>query len=499
MADKGGLKARPYRLFTDEEVSKIADGVFWTLENVGIEVNSDGARNVLDDAGADVEAEGRVIKFPRSMVEDAIDRAPSQVILHGRDPDHDLFLEDARVYFGTGGTVLYILDLETGEKRPTTVDDIANVGRLVDSLDNVHFYLVPLYPNELPQADVDVNRFYAAFKNTAKHVMGGVYTMDGLQQVIDMAAMIAGSEDELRDEPFVSFITLAIPPLRLDRLYTELMMEVARRGLPVAIPSEVLAGASGPMTLAGSIVVQLAESLAGITLAQLVNPGTPTILGSTASVMDMKSSAYLSGAIEMGLMQAGVAQMAQYYQLPLYSTAGMSDAKLPDAQAGYEKAMSSLMVGLAGANFIHDAAGPLEFCMSAAYEQYVIDDEIIGMAMRAVRGIEVTDETLALETIREIGPGGHFLTASNTLGHMRTEVFDPQVADRQLRDRWEASGSKDARERAREIARDRLLGHDPQALDPDLDRRIRERFANIALGDQDERAKLGQTRPGEMG
>ena len=499
MADKGGWRARPYRLFADEEVTKIAEGVFWTLENVGIEVNSESARDVLQEAGADVEAAGKVIRLPRGMVEDAIDRAPSRVILHGRDPDHDLCLEDARVHFGTGGTVLYILDLETGERRPTTVDDIANVGRLVDSLDNVHFYLVPLYPNELPQEDVDVNRFYAAFKNTTKHVMGGVYTTDGLREVIEMAAMIAGGEDKLRQEPFVSFITLAIPPLRLDRLYTELMMEVARRGLPVAIPSEVLAGASGPMTLAGSIVVQLAESLAGITVAQLVNPGTPTILGSVASIMDMKSSAYLSGAIEMALMQAGVAQMAQHYQLPLYSTAGMTDAKLPDAQAGYEKAMSSLMVGLAGANFIHDAAGPLEFCMSAAYEQYVIDDEIIGMAMRAVRGIEVNDETLALETIREIGPGGHFLTTSNTLDHMRSEVFDPQVANRQLRDRWEAGGSPDTRERAREIARGRLLGHDPQALHPDLDRRIRERFANIALEEQDERAKLGQTRPRAMG
>ena len=495
MADKGGWQARPYRLFTEDEVAKIAEGVFWTLANVGIEVNSEPARDVLRDAGANVEADNKVVKLPQTMVEDAIDRAPSQVILHGRISEHDLYLEAARVYFGTGGTVLYILDLETGEKRPTTVDDIANVGRLVDSLDNVHFYLVPLYPNELPQEDVDVNRFYAAFKNTTKHVMGGVYTTDGLKQVIEMATMIAGTEDKLRQEPFVSFITLAIPPLRLDRLYTELMMEVARRGLPVAIPSEVLAGASGPMTLAGSIVVQLAESLAGITLAQLVNPGTPTILGSTASVMDMKSSAYLSGAIEMGLIQAGVAQMAQYYQLPLYSTAGMSDAKLPDAQAGYEKAMSSLMVGLAGANFIHDAAGPLEFCMSAAYEQYVIDDEIIGMAMRAVRGIEVTDETLALETIREIGPGGHFLTTPNTLQHMRTEVFHPQVADRRLRDRWEQDGSRDTRERAREIARDHLLHHEPNALDPDLDRQIRKRFSNIALGEQDERAKLGRNRP----
>lgn len=494
MVEKGGLRARAYRLFAEDEVAKISEGVLWTLENVGIEVNSEPAWDVFQEAGAFADAESKVVRLPRSMVEDAIDQAPSEVVLCGRQRRHDLYLENTRVYFGTGGTVLYMLDLETGEKRPTTVDDIANVGRMVDALENTHFYLVPLFPNELAQEDVDVNRFYAAFKNTTKHVMGGIYTMDGLRQVVEMAALMAGSEDRLREEPFVSFITLAIPPLRLDRLYTELMMEVARRGLPVAIPSEVLAGASGPMTLAGSLVVQLAESLAGITLAQLVNPGTPAILGSTASVMDMRSSAYLSGAIEMGLVQAGVAQLARHYGLPLYSTAGMSDSKLPDAQAGYEKAMTSLLVGLAGANFIHDAAGPLEFCMSVAYEQYVIDDEIIGMAMRALRGIEVTEESLALEAIQDIGPGGNFLTHPNTLKHMRTELFEPRVADRQLRERWEDAGAKDSRERAREIARDLLLHHDPEALDAELDARIRERFSNIALEEQDEAAKLGRRR-----
>lgn len=494
MPEKGGLKVRPYRIFTEEEVKKINEGVMWILSEVGIEVNSEQAWKIFKEAGAIIESGSKIVKLPRPMVEDAIDKAPSQVILYGRDPKHNLYLEDSRVYFGTGGTVLFILDLETGEKRKTTIDDIANVGRLVDALDNIHFYLLPLYPNELKKDDVDINRFYAGLKSTKKHIMGGIYTMDGLKQVIEMASMIAGGENKLRERPFISFITLVISPLRLDRLYTDFMIEIARRGLPVTIPSEVLAGASGPMTLAGSLVIQLAESLAGITLAQLVNPGTPTILGSVASVMDMKSAAYLSGAIEMGLMQAGVAQMAQYYQLPLYSTAGMSDSKLPDIQAGYEKALTSLLVGLAGANFIHDAAGPLEFCMSVAYEQYVIDNEIIGMVMRVIRGIEVNDETLALDAIKEIGPGRNFLIHPNTLKYMRTEVFEPRVADRQRRERWEEKGAKDARDRAREIARDILLHYDPHALDRKLDERIRSKFPNIALSEQDEAAKLGRKK-----
>ncbi len=490
MSEKGGLEARHYNLFTDRELEKINQGVMQTLRQVGLEVNSAQAREILKDNGAEVD--GKICKLPTSMVEEAIDKAPSKVVLYGRDPKYNLHLEDSRVYFGTGGTVLNILDIETGEKRKTNIDDIANAGRLVDALENIHFYLLHLYPNELEQDDVDINRFYAGLKNTKKHLMGGIYSLSGLKQVIEMASMVAGNEDELRAKPFVSFITCTISPLKLDKEYTDFMMEIATRGLPVAIPSETLAGATGPMTIAGSLVVQLAESLGALTVAQLLNPGTPIILASTASVMDMKTSSYLSGAIEMGLMHAGVAQMSHFYELPLYATAGMSDSKIPDAQAGYEKALTSLLVGLAGANFIHDAAGPLEFCTTVAYEQHVIDNEIIGMVMRAIRGVEVTDESLALDLIEEVGPGNNFFTQKHTIKHMRSELFDPKVSDRNNRERWEEEGAKDTWERAKKIAKEILLNHDPKTLDPELDSKIRKRFDNIALQEQDKKAKLGR-------
>lgn len=490
MSEKGGLKARHYNLFTEQELKKINQGVMRTLEEVGLEVNSEKARKVLEDHGATID--GKICKFPRSMVEDAVDSAPSEVILYGRDDKHNLHLVNSQVYFGTGGTVLNILDIETGEKRKTNLDDIANAGRLVDALDNIHFYLLHIYPNELEQDGVDINRFYAGLKNTKKHLMGGIYSPKGLRQVIEMASMVAGSEEKLRAKPFVSFITCTISPLKLDKEYTDFMIEIAGYGLPVAVPSETLAGATGPMTIAGSLVVQLAESLGALTVAQLINPGTPVILASTASVMDMKTSSYLSGAIEMGLMHAGVAQMSHFYKLPLYATAGMSDSKIPDAQAGYEKALTSLLVGLAGANFIHDAAGPLEFCTTVAYEQHVIDDEIIGMVMRAIKGVEVTDETLALDLIKEVGPGNNFLTRKHTLKHMRSELFEPKVSDRSLRENWQEAGAKDTWARAKEIAKDILLYHEPKALADNLDNKIRKQFGNIVLNEQDDKAKLGR-------
>jgi len=477
----GGLIVKkPYQLFSEQEVQKIDEGVMWVLEHVGIEVNSKTARELLLANGAK-EKEKNVLLFPEKLVREAIRNAPSKVVLYGREERHNLELEDARVYFGTGGTVPYILDLETGVRRPTTLLDIARIGRLVDALDNIDFYLIPAYPNELPKEQVDINRFYAGFSSTTKHIMGGVYTWDGLHEVIELAGMVAGGLDALRKRPIVSFITCTIAPLRLDALYTDFLIEIARHGLPVAIPSEVIAGITGPMTLAGSIVVQLAETLAGLVVAQIVNPGTPVILGTVATVMDPRRAGYLSGAVEMGLMQVGVAQMARYYKLPLYATAGMSDAKLPDVQAGYEKAITATLVGLAGANFIHDAAGPLEFCTTVAYEQYVIDDEILGMVMRAIRGVDVTEDTLALHVIEQVGPGGHFLTHPHTVKHVRTELFIPKIADRDLRENWERKGALDARERARAYAKKILADHRSIGLPRDLEKAIRHRFPHIAL------------------
>ncbi len=486
MPELPGLAAKPFRLFTQEEVDKIDRAVMWTLEEVGIQVNSERARELLMKGGARPKDDS-TLSVPEGLVREAVERAPSRVVLHGRDERHNLELEDARVYFGTGGTVLHTLDLDTGERRPTTLLDIARVGRLVDALENVHFYLLPLYPNELAKDDVDVNRFYAGLTNTEKHIMGGIYSPEGLREAIALAEEVAGGAEALRERPIVSFITCTIAPLRIDATYGDFLVEIAERGLPVAIPSEVVAGVTGPVTISGSIVVQLAETLAGLTVAQMANPGTPVLLGTVSTVMDPRRAGYLSGAVEMGLMQAGVAQMAQHYRLPLYATAGMSDSKLPDAQAGYEKALTALLVGLAGANFIHDAAGPLEFCMTAAYEQYVIDDEILGMVMRAVRGVEVSDEALGLDAIAQVGPGGHFLTNPHTLEHMRSELFTPRVSDRDLRERWEQNGAPNTRTRARGIAKQLLAEHRPPGLPEATDRKLRERFSKIALPEEEAR------------
>jgi trimethylamine--corrinoid protein Co-methyltransferase len=206
-------------------------------------------------------------------------------------------------------------------------------------------------------------------------------------------------------------------------------------------------------------MIQSVDSLAGVLIAQLANPGTPVIYGSVASNTDLRGMKYVTGSIEMGLLNAAGAQMAQFYHLPFYATAGMSDSKVIDAQCGYESALTNLLCALAGANFIHDAAGMMEFALSVSYEKYVIDDEILGMVMRAVEGIAVNEDTLAFDVIKKVGPGGHFVSSAHTRKYMRSEHYNPQLSDRESREQWEAQGRKDTYHRAKEKVSQLLCLH----------------------------------------
>ncbi|MGB2854697.1 MAG: trimethylamine methyltransferase family protein, partial [Dehalococcoidia bacterium] len=281
------------------------------------------------------------------------------------------------------------------------------------------------------------------------HIMGGVYTHEGIQQVLHMAEIIAGSPEKLLQEPFISIILCAISPLMIDKEYGDMIVTVAGAGIPVALPAEPLCGSTSPVTLAGNLVIQTVDSLAEVCLTQLVNPGTPAIFGSVASSNDLRDLKYITGCIEMGLLNTAGAQMAQFYKLPFYATAGMSDAKTVDAQCGYESALSNLLCALGGANFIHDAAGLLDFALSVSLEKYVVDNEILGMVMRAVEGIKVNKDTLAFDLIKEVGPGGHFVYNRHTRKHMRTEHYQPTLSDREHLEKWQAEGKRDTAARAK--------------------------------------------------
>ncbi|MBN1693308.1 MAG: trimethylamine methyltransferase family protein [Dehalococcoidales bacterium] len=436
-----GIEGGSYKPLTPEDISRINDTVLSTIEEIGCQVNSDTALDAFKRVGASIDSKKRRVRLPREKVLELISKAPSEVTLCGRDEKYDIHLGGARVYTGTGGTALYIYEPTTGERRQATLTDLKDISRLVDKLDNIHLLLLPTYPNELPVEQVDVNRFFAGLDNTSKHIMGGVYTIDGMCEVMRMAEMVAGSPEALRQRPIISIITCVISPFIIDEKYGDMIVTAAESGLPVVCPSEPLCGATSPVTLAGNLVVQTVDSLMGVILAQAVNPGTPAIFGSVATSTDLRDYKYIAGSVEMGLLNAAGAQMAQFYKLPYYATGGMTDSKTLDAQSGYESAITNLLCALSGSNFIHDSAGLMEFAMTVCYEKYVIDNEILGMVMRAVEGIKVNDETIAYDLMKEIGPGGNFVTAKHTRRFMRKEHYQPGLSDRNSREKWDEKGS----------------------------------------------------------
>lgn len=474
----GGLQGGRYRPLTDEDVRHIHEASLSVLERTGIEVAPSECRDVFREAGARVVNDRNRVFIPRSMVEDALASARSEVVLCGRDPEHDLVLGGSRVYMGTGGAAVKVLDLETQQVRESTLADVARIGRLVDALDNIHFYLRACVARNIPEDILDINTYYAAISNTTKHVTGNCFTVETARDVIEMAAMVAGGKSVLRERPFISFVTCwTVSPLRYALETVEVLTEVVRQEIPVFLSSAPQSGATSPAALAGSLVQINAEELSGITYTQLINPGAPVVLGYVPSVSDLRTGNFTGGAAEFALMHAAVAQLGQYYNLPVYNSSGLTDSKVPDIQAGYEKGMTSLAAALAGANYIHHSAGFLESMLTVAYEQYVIDDDINGSVMRAVRGIEVNDETLSVDLIDQVCNGeGHYLGTQQSLQLMQTEYYYPHTGDRRRRQDWEADGQLDMWDRARHRAREILDTHEPERISPEVDAAIRKRF-----------------------
>ena len=472
-----GLVGGQYKPLSDRQIQQIHEASLTILARTGVQVDQPEALDILSLGGA--KRDGKIVRFPQALIERAIDTAPSSILLAGMDTDNDLQLEGARVYAGTGGAALQVLDLESGVTRPAVLCDIADMARVVDALRNIHFFLVPVFPTDVPVEDVDINMYYAALTNTKKHVQSGVYTIGGIRNVIEMCEHIVGSAEALRERPIISFITSwMMSPLKFASGVTNLLIEVCRQRMPVVLSAAPTAGMTAPVTLAGMLAQLNAEQLAGLVLTQLVSPGCPVLYGPVPATSDLRSGKYLAGSVEDGLCNAAITQMAHFYRIPIYNSAGLTDAKIPDIQAGIEKAQSIMQVALAGANFIHHAAGLLEDMSTIAYEQFVIDNEMLGMAMRAVQGIDVNDDTLAVEVINKVGPGGHFLVEDHTLRYMQTEHYyiDP-VFDRKYRNLWEQAGATTAWDRAKAVAGRILAEHHPQTLNPDCDQWIRERFS----------------------
>jgi trimethylamine--corrinoid protein Co-methyltransferase len=468
-----------YKPLSRRDIETIHRNSLEILEKSGVLVYNDRAIEILSTHGAIVDSEKRIVKFPHIMIEENIRKAPSSFTLYGREEKNHIYHRKGKVYTSTGGSALYILDLERGQRRLATLSDLRDIIKLVDALDHIDLVSLPIYPNDLPKEKVDINRFYIGLSYSTKHIAGAIYTLIGLEKVCRLMEIISDQED-WQKRPLISIVLCPIiSPLRLDNDPTDLLIKCTQKGIVTYNMSMVQVGSSAPMTLAGTLTIMNAEFLAVATLIQLIKPGLPTFYVCVPGLTEMRKGTWVSGGVEYALLNGGATQMAHFYGVPVWATAGRTDSKVVDIQAGYEHAMTIPYTFLAKANHITCGAGFLESVMTVSLELYVIDNEIIGMAKRVQRGIEFNSETLALDIILEKGPGGNFLGEPHTVKYMRSELFNPIVSDRSDRIEWEQRGSKDGWARAREVVKKILSTHKPKRFDPKIETKIREEFPEI--------------------
>jgi len=444
-----GLTGGLYKPLSPDDIAAIHEASLTILENIGMTYESglDATLDMLEGEGITLDREKSRVYFDRNLVMAQAGLAPEQVLLYSRDGNNNLDLRQHRVYLGTGGAAVKILDLASGNARSTTLDDLYQLARLTDRLDNIHFYVRPCVPTDIPVTEYDANAIFASLKGTTKHFMSGATNEENLHKILDIAAMVAGGMNKLKEEPFISMIaSFAISPLKLCTQSTLIMLEAVRNRIPVALSAAPMAGSTSPVTMAGTLAQLHAEQLAGIAICQLTHAGAPILYGGIPGRANLRSMAYSGGAVECGMMNAAIHQLAHHIKVPNYNSSGLSDSKIPDAQASWEKALSTVLAAMGGSNYVHHAAGMLESMLTVAYEQFVIDDEIIGMSCKVLDGIPVDDEHLALEAINEVGPGGSFITSPHTLKHMRQEYFNGNgVTEQDSRAKWLEKGSQDAR------------------------------------------------------
>lgn len=473
-----GLVEDKLEYLSEAEVERIHESALEVLSEVGVAVDSGRYLDLLHEKGAVIEKEDKRAKLPEDVVRKYLKTAPSTVTLHGRKRKYDLKLEGGRVHFGTGGEAVNILDLDSDEMRSPTLEDQADLARLVEELENVHFFQAPVVPTDVPVEVLSLNSFYASLAGTYKNVQAPATSSEKVDEIVEMASIIAGSERDFLDRPFISFVTSwMISPLKLDIETTEILEKVAEYKIPVSLSSAPVTGSTAPASLAGLLVQVHAEELFGIVLSQMFNKGAPVLYGPVPAAANMRNMAYLAGAPETGMMNVAAVQLADYIGVPIYSDAGETDSKVPDTQAGIEGAFNILQVGLAGGNYIHHAAGMMDSMLSVAYEKFVIDNDIIGMATRVLSGINVDDESLALDVIKNVGPGENYLTEPHTIKNSRSEEFyQPEILDRNSMSAWREKGSKETRQRARERARGILENAPVNHLSKEVDEEIRRRF-----------------------
>jgi trimethylamine--corrinoid protein Co-methyltransferase len=466
-----------YGPLTEADRNAIHHAALRALEEIGLADAPQSGIEILTGAGAILGDDGR-IRFSPSLVEDMLAKAGRGITLHGRDPARDMHLSGKKVHYGTAGAAVHLVDAVTHDYAESTLRDIYDAARIADRLDNIHFLQRPMVARDLPDnKELDINTLYACAAGTNKHIGTSFTEAANVPDCLALAYEIAGGEAAFRARPFVSNSNcFVVPPMKFATESCEVMEACIRGGVPVLLLSAGMAGATAPATLAGAIVQAVAECLAGIVYVNAIAPGHPAIFGTWPFVVDLRTGAMSIGSGEQALLTAGCAQMHQYYDLPGGAAAGASDSKLPDMQAGWEQSISNVMAGLSGLNMVYEAVGMHASLLGFCFESLILGDDLLGQCLRCVRGIEVNDDTLSLDTMRAtcLGGPGHYLGSDQTLALMQTEYIYPRHGDRTSPKEWVEIGKPDLVQKAIAHKKQILSGHFPRHIPADRDAALRE-------------------------
>ncbi len=472
-----------FSYLTPDDIRYVHDASLEILEEAGLLVRNEKARKRFAEHGARVDHETEIVRIPASVVEACRAVVPATITLRGRDPDRDVTFPRKLPVVATASSAPDIADPVTGTTRRATSDDIARIAHLVNELPGYDVFSISTLANDAPGDQFSLSRFYPALKNCLKPCRTSVYNFREANQVLKLGELIAGSKEAYWERPFINFGYCSIvSPLTMDFDSTEMLMFFAENGITAYGTIAPMGGLSTPFSLSGMLTLMNAEWLAAATLAQLSRPGTAQIYNFLPVFADMRDGAYAPGAIEIGIMNSAVCQMARFYNVPAGGVLGVTDSKVADAQAGFEKGMSPLLGAVSGVHFII-MGGLKDSLMSFDFGQAVIDNEIALMIKRVCDGFGFSEESASLQEIKDTGPAGMFADNPATLERMRTATFMPELADRKLREQWEREGASNIHQRALNRALDILSAPNSAALDPAVDARIRAEFDGLVAGD----------------
>ena len=467
-------------LLTQEQVERIHDASLEILEEVGLKVRYEPARELFQKHGCSVD--GERVKFPRAVVEKYRKMVPPSFTFHGRDPKFDKTIPQDSPVIVTASSAPDIIDPVTGKERRAESADIARIAHLINELPGYDIFSISTLADDAPADQFTLSRLYPSIKYCLKPIRVTTTDMKDTRSIMELAYMVAGGEEAYKAHPFLTHhYCPVVSPLTMDNLSTENVMFFAKEGLPVYPTIVPNAGLTSPMSMAGSLVQGNAEFLSALLLMQMTKEGTPTIYATLGTVADMRSGAYTSGAIECGMLHMAFAQIARFYNVPAGGYVGLTNSKLNDAQAGYETGMSGI-AGVLGGMDMFNIGGLIDALKTFDFAKAVIDDEMAQMMKRMKHGIHFSEDDLGLDLIKQIGPGGSFITAKHTTSRMKTEAVMTKIADRDARTIWEKKGATDTQAKAMKKAKDLMNVNTTPLISAELDEQIRAKFPGLVPG-----------------